>query len=160
MTFDADRFISEKWQRREHEIDVPTLKEFFGQDEKPVWKIQSLEGSEIARARFAKDRNIRIKANLDSIAEIISSKNSKKIKDQISEIFGNVEGEADVAWRTELLIYGSAEPKVDYPLASMLFKVKPTEYYSITNEIIRICGLGHEPGKPKPSGETKKSKQL
>ena len=54
---------------------------------------------------------------------------------------------------------GSIEPKVDYQLAAWLHKVKPQEYYNITNEISRLIGLGHEPGKQRPSGEAKKSKR-
>jgi len=65
----------------------------------------------------------------------------------------------DIAYRTEILRYGSVEPAVDYPLAAMLHRSKPIVFFEITNEIIRLTGLGHEPGKVKASGKTKKSGQ-
>ena len=158
MGFDAERFAGAGWQRRDSEIPVPTLQDFFGEGEKAVWKVQSLEGHELARAKHAKERNIRLKANIESIAEVLSTKNTNKLKESILGIIGNVESEGDTAWRTEILILGSVDPIVDYPLAALIHKARPTEYYNLTNEIIRLSGLGHEPGKPKPSGGTKKSK--
>jgi hypothetical protein len=158
MAFDVDRFITSNWQRRTANVAVDTLKEFFDKDEKPIWQIQSLEGSELAQAKHAKERNIRLKASAESIAEILSTKNKTKLKESISGIFGNIDAENDTAWRTELLILGSVKPAVDYQLAAMLFKARPTEYYNLTNEIIRLSGLGHEPGKQPSSGMTKKSK--
>lgn len=158
MSFEPDRFLATKWQRREMDVAVPTLKEFFTNGEKPIWKIQSLEGGELAQAKHAKERNLRLRAGIDSIAEILSIKDKKKLKLKFDDILGNIESQSDTVWRTELLILGSVEPTVDYPLAALLFKARPTEYYNITNEIIRLSGLGHEPGKQLPSGETKKSK--
>lgn len=158
MGFEPDRFLATQWQRREFDVAVPTLKEFFAKDEKPIWKICSLEGKELAQAKHAKERNLRLRAGIDSIAEILSIKDKKKLKNKFDDILGNIEAESDTVWRTELLILASIEPQVDYPLAAMLFKARPTEYYNITNEIIRLSGLGHEPGKQRPSGETRKSK--
>jgi hypothetical protein len=158
MGFNADSFQQMDWSERIAEIPVPNLAQWFGADEQPIWKVRNLEGSEVARAKFAKERNLRLKVNLETIAEILSSQDKKKIKEQISNLFGNIEADGDTAWRTELLIMASIDPQVDYPLAARLFKYRPTDYYTITNEIIRLIGLGHEPGKQKPSGEITESK--
>ena len=64
MGFDADKFMSANWQRREVEIDVPSLKEFFDKKERPIWKIRSLEGHEVAQAKFAKEKITRTLAGI------------------------------------------------------------------------------------------------
>jgi len=159
MGFNVEGFLSADWQPRQTEVPVPGLKDFFDKKDKAVWIVKTLTGIEVAQAKHAKERNARLSANIDAISEVLAAGNSKKVKENLISLFGNVDAEADTAWRTELLILGSVEPRVDYPFAAMLHKTKPEEYYKLTNEIIRLCGVGHEPGKSPPSGATKKSKQ-
>jgi hypothetical protein len=156
MAFDAARFVEAGWQRRQGTVAVPDLAGWFDKKEKPVWKIQSLEGAEIARARDAERRNKTLKSVIDGLV----SENEKKKAAAIRKIVGSTDDMPDdIAYRTEILRYGSVEPAVDYPLAAMLHRSKPVVFFEITNEIIRLTGLGHEPGKAKASGKTKKSGQ-
>jgi len=158
MGFDAAKFAAADWQRRVIEIPVPALKDFFGKDEKPIWKIHSLEGKEVAQAKHAKERNIRVKAAVEKFSEMLSQ-DPKKIKKTIGDIFGNIESDSDIAWRSELMILASIEPKVDYSTIAQINKYQSETFYLITNKILELIGLGFEPGKLKPSGGTKKSKQ-
>lgn len=157
MVFDAVKFAAADWQRRVVEIPVPALKDYFGSGEKAVWKIHSLEGREIAQAKHAKERNIRTKAAVETFSELLSQ-NPKKIKKSVSDLFGNIESDADIAWRTELMILASIEPRVDYSTIAQINKYHAETFYVITNRILELIGLGFEPGKQKPSGGTKKSK--
>jgi hypothetical protein len=160
MAFEVDKFISANWQTRKLEISVPGLKDWFSENGKPLWKVRSLEGSEVAKAKHARERNTRLSANIEAISDALGgSKKKEKIRDGIVQLIGNVEADADTAWRTELLVLASVEPECDYHLAAVLHKAKPEEYYHITNEIIRLIGLGSEPEKLQPSGGTKKSKR-
>ncbi len=160
MAFEVDRFTSANWQPRNLEIKVPGLKDFFSDKSDPIWKIRSLEGSEVAKAKHARERNTRLSANIEAISDALSGTRKKeKIREGIVQLIGNVEADSDTAWRTELLIQASIDPECDYHLAAVLHKAKPEEYYHITNEIIRLIGLGSEPEKLQPSGGTKKSKR-
>jgi len=67
MAFDAARFVEAGWQRRQGSVAVPDLASWFDKKEKPVWKIQSLEGAEIARARDAERRNKTLKSVIDGL---------------------------------------------------------------------------------------------
>lgn len=157
MGFNSERFIEAGWQRRTGSVKVPDLADWFDKDEEPVWQIQSLEGSEIARAREGERRNKTIKSVIDGLV----SKNDSKKAEAIRQIVGVSEDMPDdIAYRTEILKYGSVSPAVDYPLAASLQRSKPIVFYEVTNEIIRLTGLGHEPGKVKASGKTKKSEAL
>ena len=79
MPFDAVKFAAADWQRRVIEIPVPALKDYFAEGEKAVWKIHSLEGKEVAQAKHAKERNIRVKAAIEKFSEMLSQ-DPKKIK--------------------------------------------------------------------------------
>lgn len=157
MGFDAVKFGAANWQRRTIEVPVPALKDFFGKDEKAIWKIHSLEGKEIAKAKHAKERNIRVKAAIDKFGELLGQ-NPAKIKSSIGDIFGSIEADADIAWRTELMHLASIDPQVDYAIIAQINKYQSETFYLITNKIIELIGLGFEPGKHKPSGGTQKSK--
>ena len=156
MAFDTERFMEAGWKRRVGTVKVPDLASWFHKKDDPVWQIQSLEGGEIARAREAERRNKMLKSVIDGLV----SKNEQKKATAIRQIVGVSDDiPEDIAYRTEILRFGSVTPPVDYPLAAMLHRSKPIVFFEITNEIIRLTGLGHEPGKAKASGKTTKSDQ-
>ena len=154
MGFDAERFMGAGWQRRRGSVRVPDLKAWFDKKEDPVWQIQSLEAAEIARAREAESRNKTLRSVIDGLV----SKNEAQKAESIRQMVGvSDDVPNDIAYRTEILKYGSVSPAVDYPLAAALHRAKPIVFFEITNEIIKLTGLGHEPGKAKASGKTTKS---
>lgn len=158
MPFDAVKFAAANWQRRIIEIPVPALVDFFGEGEKPIWKVQSLEGKEVAQAKHARERNIRIKASVEKFSELLGQ-DPKKIKGAIGDVFGSLEATADIAWRSELMLLASVDPKIDYATIAQINKYQSETYYLITNKIIELIGLGFEVGKQRPSGKKQKSKQ-
>lgn len=159
MGFDKDAFLSTNWQPIEAEMHVPELSDWFKNGSKPVWKVRTLEGLEVAKARHAKERNLRLKNNIDAIAEVLHSKNDATIKKNFEVIIETFNADAETAYRHELLILATVEPKnVDYHVASVIHKVRPETYYRITNKIVELIGKGFDAGKLPASGMTQQSK--
>ncbi len=130
---------------------MPELKPFFDGDN-PVWKVRGLTGQELGRANDAADRNKKIA----SVVEGITARSHKKIAKAVRQTI-DPDTPQDVAKRLEHLILGSLDPECDLELALKICERFPVEFYAITNKILELTGLGHMPGKPKPSGKTQKS---
>lgn len=153
MGFDFEKFQATYFVAREDAVSLPDLKEFFGED-KPEWKVRGLNGIELAKAKEAVARN----KNISSIIDGLSNATSKSIKKAIEQYIGGPDDVPDdIAYRVDILRFGSVEPKVDYPLATKLCEAFPIEFFEITNRIIKLSGQGHIPGKVPPSGKTTKS---
>ena len=154
MPFDTKKFLQAKFTAREEIIPVPDMVDFFPKGEKPEWKVRGMEGVEVARSNEAMDKNKNIAAILEGL---ISSGTREKI-DSVKALIGVDEKVPnEIAKRIEMLIIGSIDPKVDTELAVKICRVYPIEFYTITNKITVLTGKGHVPGKPKASGEIKKS---
>lgn len=153
MPFDKQKFLITQFTAREESVPVPAMKEFFPEGEDPVWKIRGLEGVEVARAREAKERN----KNIAAIIKGLIAANEKEKMDAIQKLVGVGEKVTDdLAWRMELFIIGSVDPKVDLELTKKIVKAYSVQFYTITNEIISLTGDGYIPGKAKASGEIQK----
>lgn len=154
MAFDTKKFLKTKFAPREESIPVPDLKEFFGEGEKPAWKVRGLTGQELGRANEAAARN----KNISAILEGLASAQGKEMGESIRKLVnaGN-ETPQDIAKRIELFMIGSVEPKADLDLALHFCTAFPIEFFQITNKILELTGKGHVPGKPKGSGATTKS---
>ena len=153
MAFKTEDFKSALYEPRVGEVPVPELKPFFDNG-KPVWKVKGLTGQEVGRANDAADRNKKI----SKVVEGVLSDNPKKIAQAVKQVI-DPDTPQDVAKRLEHMILGSVEPICDLELALKICERFPIEFYSITNKILELTGLGHLPGKPKPSGKTQKSGQ-
>ena len=154
MGFDAKKFLQTQFVPREETVPVPDMKDFFPEGEKPEWKVRGLTGAELARSNEAVTRNKDIAAILEGL---ISQNNQAKI-DSVKQLIGTDDKVPnDIAKRVELFIMGSVEA-VDTEIAIKICTAFPIEFFEITNKITVLTGQGHVPGKPKPSGETQKSK--
>lgn len=163
MEFDIQKFTAQAFQPREHEIAVPALAAWFkgaakkdeaGNDLPPAWKVRGLTGAELARCNEAQQRN----RNRAAIAEGLAGSDDK-IAGAIKEILGT--GSAvpdDIAKRIEMLVLGSVEPACTHQVAVKLADAFPVEFYEITTAIVRLTGQGGEPGKPKRSSGSQKSR--
>lgn len=149
--FDSKRFLATQFIPREEDVPVPDLKEFFGDGDKPVWRIRGLDGYELGSVEEVKRRNKQV----ESILEGILSAGSKKQAEAIKKLVGNSQDATDdVAKRLEMLVLSSIDPVCDLDLAIKLLKTFPIEFFDITNKVNILTGKGHVPGKPKPSGKT------
>jgi len=157
MPFDVKKFEKAKFVPVVAEVEVPDLKEFFGECEPAVWKVRGLTGQEMGRANEAVDRN----RNISAVIEGLVSDNSKEKSEAIKSLLGisKFDTPADIAKRIAFLQYGSVEPTCTEEMAVKLCEVKPIEFFTLTNKIVELTGQGQATGKSKPSGEMKASGQ-
>ena len=157
MAFNADEFIAAKFERRTKVVNVPELKDWFDEGEDAVWTVQSLTGNEIAKAdEIASRRSISA-----AILEGLITMRAQDVKEAIKKMVGKTDDITETtAKRMQHLIFGSVSPPCNEDLAVKLNDRYPTVFISLTNEILRLSGQGKlSPGKSKPFGKAKKSKQ-
>jgi hypothetical protein len=151
MDFDVNKFASTSFKRREEDVPVPDLREWFKglkEGENPVWRVRGLTGEELARVNEASVRN----RNKNAVIEALNSDKSEKVTDAIKELIGTSERVPDdLARRLEMLTIGSVAPECSHQVAVKLAEAFPVEFYELTTKITTLTGLGSEPGKPKRS---------
>lgn len=150
MGFDVQGFLSEKFEPRVIDVEVPDLKIWFG-DFPAVWKVRGLTGDELGRINEAVERN----RNVSSLLEgLVAPGHADKVR-SVRELFGiGDKVPDDIVKRMEILITGSVEPICDMDIAIKLKDNYPIEFMQITNKILWATGKGRVPGKLKSSGET------
>jgi hypothetical protein len=152
MPFDAKKFMAAQFEPRMSEISVPGLVDFFGPDEQPVWKVRGQTADEVARTIEAGDKHRNIDAVIAAIGE-----NSDKIQELRDVIGISKERHTDIIKRLEQLTMCSVEPAITLDIAVKLAETRPIELYILTNEILRLTGLGQDLKKSPTSGKIKKS---
>ncbi len=151
MAFKKSEFLAEKFQPRTEAVPVPDMKSWFEKGDKPAFEVRGLTGKEIGRATEAAERN----KKLTEIAEGLFGKKSKEFSKALRDLV-DPSTPTDIAKRISMAVMGSVEPEVDEELALKLCLYFPIEFFAITNKITELTGLGHLPGKPKPSGKKPK----
>ncbi len=155
MSFDAKKFMKEKWVPRTATVPVENLADYFPEGEKPEWTVRGLTGHELGRIRTAPER---LKA-LENLLEGLASQSASQTIEGAKELIGiGNETPSDVAKRIEMLVIGSVAPECPLELSVRICEARGTEFYLLTTKILELTGLGHEPGKRKSSGETAESK--
>ena len=151
MEFDANKFASTSFKRREADMPVPDLRDWFKgikEKEAPKWRVRGLTGEELARVNEAQARN----RNKNAVIDALNSDKSEKVTDAIKELIGTGNSVPDdLARRIEMLTIASVAPECSHQVAVKLAEAFPVEFYDITNKITTLTGLGSEPGKPKRS---------
>ncbi|MBE0403063.1 hypothetical protein [Halomonas citrativorans] len=157
MQFDATKFASAAFKRREEDVPVKDLAAWFKgtkEGEVPVWRVRGLTGEELARVNEAQARN----RNKSAIIEALSSDKQEKMTDAIKELIGTGDSVPDdLARRIEMLTIGSVAPECTHHVAVKLAEAFPVEFYELTTKITQLTGLGSEPGKPKRSSNAQTS---
>lgn len=157
MDFDVNKFTNTAFKRREEDVPVPDLRDWFKglkEGEKPVWRVRGLTGEELARVNEASARN----RNKNAVIDALNSDKSEKVTDAIRELIGTGSSVPDdLARRIELLTMGSVAPECTHQVAVKLAEAFPVEFYELTTKITQLTGLGSEPGKPKRSSSTQTS---
>lgn len=152
MAFDAKRFMQTAFQPRTADVDVASLDDWFDDGEKPLWTVRGQTANEVANANDASAKH----KNIDAIIKAISA-NADQIGELKKAIGVDTDTPAEIVKRLEQLVQCSVNPTVTLDVAVKLAEVRPVEFYILTNEIVRLTGLGMDVKKPKASGETKKS---
>ncbi|MBW2342504.1 MAG: hypothetical protein JRF53_00565 [Deltaproteobacteria bacterium] len=146
--FDVKKFMSAQFVAREEDVPVPDMKDFFGEDKKPVWRVRGLNGQELGVANASAERNRNIEAVLEGIVSAVSAKKAEAVRKLVG---AREDVPDDIAKRLEMLVLGSVEPAADIELAIKICRVYPIEFYSITNTINRLTGMGFDTKKKSTS---------
>jgi len=148
MPFKAKEFKKTRFACRTETVPLPDLKQWF--DGPAEWTVKGLNGNELGRCKEMAERNRKtINALLEALSENQVDRTVEVVQ-HLTGLDGNVP--MDIALRIELLIAGSINPICDTELAVKLNMTFPTEFKILTKKILRLTGLGYEPGKQKPSG--------
>jgi len=150
MAFNQTAFMKAQYQPRLAEVDVPGLKNYFG-DDKPVWEVRGQTASEVARVIEASAKQ----QNISNVIEAISS-NKAKIDELKTAIGISDDTPVDIVKRLEQLVYCSVSPEIYLQCAVKLAESHPIEFYTITNKIVALTGLGMDIKKPLASGSQAK----
>ena len=136
---------------RTAEVDVPDLKDFFPEGEKPVWKIRGMVANELSICYEALKINNARDVSMQASAGPEASK--EKIKALREQLGIDIDMPLDIAFRRKELEFASVLPKVSEEMAVKFSNKFPIEFYQITTKIFELTGLGQTPGKLKPSGK-------
>lgn len=142
--FDFEKFDNAQFTFVSKKIKVPELKSFFDENEKPEWEIRGLTGHELAIVNEAAETASKTRA----IIEAVGAGTPEAIKKGLQTML-NKNDEAtpeDMARRHKMLEFGSV-PACPEHIAVKLSHNKPTVFYRLTNEIIRLTGDGASLGE-------------
>ncbi len=152
--FDAKGFLSAKFEARTEAVEVPALAPWFpaGTAPTPVMVVRGLTGQELARVREAAEQH----RGIGKMQEALVGGSDKEKIAAVRQVMGiGDELPEDFAKRVEMLVVASVEPKLNLEAVLKLATAFPVEFYTLTNTIKELTGLGHTvPGKPAPSTAT------
>jgi hypothetical protein len=155
---DLQKFLNASLSLRTETVEVPELKDFFG-DAEPKWTVRALTAAELGRANIAADRG---QENLKALIEAMAGTGDKAEALRKAAGLSDQDVPADVSRRIEVLAAGSVDPVLgveNRDVAVRLAETFPTVFYNLSTKILSLTGQGAELGKPKPSGKTSKSAQ-
>lgn len=154
MPFDADRYINTKFVPRTFDMNVPMLKEFFDEGEKPIFRLQGLTGQEIGQCKVAPGTMKDVRALMDGLM----SSASKEKADAVKDLFGINDVTPDIVIeRLEQFKRGCVDPVINDEVARKICHDFGVKFWEMTNKILELSGLGFEPGKQVPSGVMEQS---
>jgi hypothetical protein len=155
MPFNPTAFMKAEFRPRTADIPVKSLADFFDEGEEPVWKVRGLTGEEVARTREIDAKMKRMTA----LAEAFEAASKSEIVAELKQSFGiGNDTPLDFNKRVDQIVYGSVDPEVTQEQVVKLARVAPIEFYTISQRILELTGLGQEAEKKRPpSGENRAS---
>ena len=154
MTFDIEKFSNADLKQRQTKVKVPELKDFFSEGEDPIWTVKGLTGEDHARVNEAVKQN----KDLGALVQGLLTGTTEEKVEAIRESLGMTdETPDDIARRIAMLKYGSVEPECSQEMAVKIARSFVIVLFSLTNEIMRLTGLGSTLGESSASGQTSES---
>ena len=144
MGFDVAKFERAELVPRTKEVAVPTMGEFFGEDDERLWTVRGLDSNELHTCLSADDTK---KALQKIVATLEQVSNQATGPAHALALDKSTPGE--IAKRLEMLVLGSVEPEISMPIAVKVAKTFPVDFLALTNEISTLTGMGYEYSKPK-----------
>ena len=141
---DFEKFNKSEFIFPSVDIPVPELKDFFQEDEAPVWKVKSVTGSELAIINEAVATYNKTKAIIEAIATDSNSELKSGLKAYLNK--SDDATPEDLIRRHKLLQFGTVGGCPEEAVIR-LANYKPTTFFKLTNEIIRLTGDGASLGE-------------
>lgn len=163
MAFNTEKFKTTRFDDRAASVPVPGLQAFFDEGAAAEWKVRGLSGVErgliAQRVEGRRDMSKIVQGIAGALLTgRVDEARAKSLSDSVREALGlNDNLSQDQAFRIELLIAGSVDPKVDEEIAFNLAKNCPREFDAITAKIDRLTNMGRTPGESIVSGDGPKS---
>lgn len=144
MGFDVAKFEAAKITPVTKTIPVPELAAFFEANEVAEWTVKNLDGPSLAQVNEEVSNASKLKAVIEGIAAGTNDAMKKAIETHVG---GNKDVvPEDLVRRHKMLQLGSV-PECPYHIVVRLAVAKPTTFYKLTNEIIRLTGDGANLGE-------------
>lgn len=149
MSFNLGKFQAAQFTARTERVELRSLAEYFEEGDEPCFVVRGLNAAELQKALEAASKQ----STVDSIVKAISS--SKDQIDAIRKAIGlTSDTPAEIAKRSEMLVMGSVEPKLNHAEVAKLSEAFPIEFFDLTNKIVNLTGLGGINSKSQPSTQT------
>lgn len=152
MTFDSKKFMATQFEPRTASVEVPGLADWFTEADSPIWLVRGQTANEVAASMEAGAKH----KNIDTIIKAIAA-NQNQIGELRRAIGVSTENHSEIVKRLEQLVQCSVDPVITLDVAVKLAETRPIEFYHLTNEILRLTGLGMDIKKSKASGATMRS---
>jgi hypothetical protein len=154
MPFDKKTFRKVKFEDRTAEVPVPDLRDWFGENDEPVFIVRGLTAEELARCNEAVQKN----RNVDAMVQALGSGSQRDKVEALREMLGVTESVPDdLAKRLEQFALGTVEPDMDHEMAVKFAEAYPVEFYQLTNKIMKLTGQGRQIAKKKSSSPSPES---
>lgn len=145
-----DKFRKARFIRPSETFAVPELKEFFDEDEEPVYHIHGLDANEQWYALEAKKQNSLSQA----LVKAIEANNQQEIIDVTRLALGRSEElrtHEEYAYRLELIrlgvTNGDGRSCLDYEDVARLGKHFPMIFFRLSTRILQLSGEGSNVGE-------------
>lgn len=152
MPFNSKTFMSAQFEPRTARVEVSGLADWFDEGEPPIWVVRGQTANEIALSLDASAKH----KNIDTIIKALAA-NSDKVAEMKKALGIESNTPGEIIKRLEQLVQCSVEPVITLDIAVKLGETRPIEFYQLTNEILRLTGLGMDVKKSKASGVMKAS---
>ncbi|HMN55653.1 MAG TPA: hypothetical protein PKE15_00265 [Ottowia sp.] len=141
MGFNAETFEAAEFVPRRKRVPVEALARWF--DGEPLWEVRGLNADELHRAIEAPKKQ----ASVEAIVHAITSSGDKA--EAVRKAIGLTAGSSgEIVKRLEMLVIGSVAPQIEHATAAKLAESFPIEFFTLTNAITELTGMGFEMGKP------------
>jgi len=139
---DLTKFEQASFKDREESVPVPELKDFFPEDEKPVWVIKGLTAHELSIVTNAVTANAGREKLLSAIIAGSSEEKVDAIRQAMSIIKVSDNIPDDLCKRHATIVMGSVNPVCSEEMAVKLGMNFPTILFQLSQKIYALTGLG------------------
>jgi hypothetical protein len=145
-----EKYRSERRAPRTEKITIKQLAPYFDEGTEPVFTVRGLSAAELGRCKEAAQRQ----RDVAKMAAALVGGDSDAKAGALRELAEGPEVPDDVCQRIEMLAAACVDPELEHSDAVLISEDFPTEFYQLTNAILKLTGAGRELGKPNASGKT------